>query len=119
MIFHATSYKIIGETLLLLPTSLLLLIGIADLVSSDISGLQHFVELIPFASFAYLCWYQPRTAGMILATAAALLAVAYFLFFTRTSAIARLINDILLFVPLIIAGVLFFTSSETKDWKDE
>lgn len=115
MIFHTYSYKIIGETLLLLPVSLLLVLGTFEVGSGDLSGVQHFIELIPFALFAYVCWYHSKNGGIILTAVTGILAVLYFLFFTRTSAAMRLVNEALLFLPLIIAGLLFYTSTDEHE----
>jgi hypothetical protein len=105
-----------AETLLLLPALLLLSLGIGELLSGDKSGTQHFLELIPFVAFGYLCWRSSKIGGVLLTSTAIILSILYFLLFTNSPLTVRIINDLLLFFPLLVAGMLFFSSNDSKDW---
>lgn len=103
-------YKIIAEAILLFPVGLLLLLGLGEMLGGDKSAIQHFIELVPFVVLASISWYYPKIGGAILAIIAAILAILYFLFFTHFTLPMRIINDAILFLPPIIAGILFFTA---------
>lgn len=103
-------YKTIAEILLLIPAALLLVLGIGELVGGDTSGVQHFLQLIPLLVFAFLSWNYPKIGGVTLATVATILAILYFLFFSGFPPLVRAINDAILFLPPVVAGMLFFIS---------
>lgn len=110
MTLTSNLYKTVAEVLLLLPTILLVVLGIGEIAGGDTSGLQHFLQLIPFMVFAILSWRYPKVGGVILATVATILSILYFLFFTDFPPLIRALNSLLLFLPPVVAGMLFFVS---------
>lgn len=120
MTLTSNHYKTMAEVLLLIPFGLLLVLGIGEIVGGDSSGAQHFLQLVPFALFAYLSWQYPKVGGAVLATVTAMLAIFYFLFFTDFPPLTRAFNSLILFLPPIVAGMLFFISQsdESKGVKE-
>lgn len=114
----ALYYKVTAEVLLLIPVIFLLVLGAGEMISGDMSGVQHFVEVTPFLVMAFLGWKYPKIIGSILSMTAILLAVSYFLFLSDLNPLIRAISCLILFLPPMIAGMLFFTS-KLEDSKKE
>ncbi|MDQ5951861.1 MAG: hypothetical protein QG639_1142 [Patescibacteria group bacterium] len=111
-------YKIAAESILAIPMILLIILGSGEMVGGDISGAQHFIELIPFIFLAIISWLYPKLGGIILTACSALLAALYITLFGSFPMIYRIINDVILFLPPFVAGILFLTAGMESE-KDE
>lgn len=109
-------YKIWGEIFLLIPEAVLIVLGIGEISGGIISGLQHFVQLLPLLALAIYAWYRPKTGGYILLGIAFLFFILY-IFFFQFPLIARIINSMLLFGLPVIGGIFFIKANDEEKRK--
>ena len=114
MNFTSKQYKIIGEVLIGIPALLLIALGIGELSGGIISGLQHFVQLIPLIALAVTCWFYPKIGGVALVVISLVLYIVYFISASNFSLIARLLNGFLLFGLPFFSGISFFAASKRR-----
>lgn len=105
--------RIPALVLLALPLGLLLVLGVGEVASGVISGLQHFVQAAPLVVLAVVALRWPRTGGILLLVMAALLAIAFLVMAGGVSP-ASLFNAALLFGMPALAGGLFIASAPTS-----
>lgn len=108
-------YKIIGEICLVIPTFLLTLLGVGEIVGGDMSGAQHFFQLIPLLIIGVIAWFYPKLSGYTLLASAVILAVIYVLTFMRFPILTRLMNMGLLFGLPFISGISFIKGTSLKE----
>jgi hypothetical protein len=105
--------KILGLALLLLPTVLLLIMGMGEMIGGDFSGIQHFVQLLPLVLLAIISWKYPKIGGIILLSLSTVLALVYAVMTHKSATLwAVIINDSVLFLPTLLAGILLMLSSK-------
>lgn len=107
-------YKIIGEILLIVPIGLLVLLGLGELTGGIISGLQHFLQLLPLLLLAIGCWFYPKAGGTLLISLSTVLAILYFFTFPLPL-LGKLTTIALLFALPILAGCMFVLADREKD----
>jgi hypothetical protein len=103
--------RVIGLATLLVPIGLLLLLGIGEMAGGIISGLQHFVQVVPLILLAIVAWKRPRIGGRVVIGIGALLAVLYPLVMHGFAPWVLLVNDLIVFGPAIVAGIFFLAAA--------
>lgn len=105
--------KSLATAILLIPIAFLMLFTVGELASGDLSGASHLLQLLPILILVVLGWKYPRVVGLILVAAAVVLGVLYAL--DNSMRVATIIIvEAILFVPLAIAGLLFFKGVTPK-----
>lgn len=110
-------YKIIGEICLVIPTVLLTLLGVGEIVGGDMSGVQHFFQLTPLLILGVLSWFYPKYLGYFLLISALILGLWYMITFNRFPLASRIINALLLFGFPCVSGITFIKGG-AKDSSD-
>lgn len=107
--------KLTASGLLAGPIALLLLLGLGEMASGEMSGVQHLVEAVPLLLVVVACWRWPRTAGIVLlfgGTLVFLLWLAFILTATeRASPTSLAFVGIALVGPPLLAGALLLRAS--------
>jgi hypothetical protein len=98
--------------LAVLPIIALLVLTAAELVGGDISGVQHLFQIAPLALLVWAAWRWPEAGGIVLATVGLGLAMVYPVL-TGLPARTVVVTEVLLFVPVILAGALFVVSARS------
>jgi hypothetical protein len=100
--------KIAGLVLLAIPALFLAALALGEgVVGGDVWGLQHVAQLAPLVVVAWLAWRQPFWGGVALIALTLVFTVLYFIFIHGFPLTTVLPTLALLFVPPLVAGVLF------------
>jgi hypothetical protein len=103
--------KTISIVLLVVPLVVLLILGIAEMIGGDVTGVQHIVMAAPLALLLLAAWRHPRFAGnMLLVIGTGLLAAWLVLVVSRgmdrREMLAYAFAGVLVFGPPLLAGWL-------------
>lgn len=105
--------KRIGISLLIIPIVFLSLFLFGEVLSGDISGLSHLLQIIPFFILVYISWRWPFWGGALLVLLSVTFGVLYAIdqiFSWQTV----LLVELVLFLPPFVSGVLLILSSKKK-----
>ena len=109
---QAVRFRTFGLACLVLPAAVLLLFGAGEIFEGDLSGAQHLIEIAVIAATGWAAWRWPFAVGQLLMLGGALVAVAWVLFLhpNGVTLLSVAIVELVLFMPVVIAGA-FFTLS--------
>lgn len=104
--------KTIGIGILLIPSAILALFGFGEVFGGNISGLQHFLQLLPLVILAVVSWKHPNIGGKFLIALGILVFMIYpFTMLGRFPWWAILVNDFIIFLPAIVSGFFILLST--------
>lgn len=107
----STRQKMIGISLLSLTLGFLLLFTIGEVLSGDISGLSHLLQIVPILLLLILSFKKPKIAGFLLTSSSLTLGLLY-PFRASFNLQAIIIVEIILFLPLVLSGIFFMLSAK-------
>jgi hypothetical protein len=108
-----TRLKCAAVVCLAIPLVIIVMLGIGEIASGTLSGLQHLGQLAPIVALGWLGWTRPWLGGLVLVGLALLLAGLY-IGFGGSPPFALIINAALLFAPPLLAGVLFLAAGRRR-----
>jgi hypothetical protein len=108
-------FKIAGLVLLAIPTLFLAAMAVGEVfMGGDLSGLQHVLQLAPLVVVTWLAWRHPLWGGVALITLAVVFTALYFIFIHGFPVATVLLTVMILFVPPLLAGVLFVLAARRE-----
>lgn len=105
---------IIGEVFLSPLLLLLLSFTLGEILSGDLSGLQHILQLLPLLVIGVYSWFFPRRGGFIILLGSIILFCVYIVGFTQFPLSARLFNAAMIFSSPLIASYFFIKTRSLK-----
>lgn len=85
---------------------MLLIFGIGEMVGGDITGIQHFAQLIVLGLIAWLGWKRPFWGGILLLGCAGLLAFVFVSMPAEPDMGAVISQFTIVILPLAFSGIL-------------
>jgi hypothetical protein len=76
------------------------------------SGFQHLVQALPLLALGAWAWKRPGAGGMALMVIGAALGIVYFVFGTALPMSTRMTTVLLIMLPPIVSGGLFFSARQ-------
>jgi hypothetical protein len=117
----ARLFRIIAIAMLLVPVGGIGLIGGAELIGGEITGLFELMMAVPLLILAWIAWRHPFIGGSVLVAGSIVLSVLW-VYSQRNRFddwVAHvdfyLIGASFLFIPALIAGVLLLVSARLQD----
>jgi hypothetical protein len=96
------------------PIAILLLFTFGEVIGGDISGVQHLAQLLPLAIVLAAAWRFPRVGGAALVALSLVLGVVYPFAFAGADLGTIILVELLLFVPPMLAGLLFLVAARAS-----
>lgn len=105
-------FRTLGTVSLALPAIALLLVMAIEISDGNLGAARHLVEIAVLAAVGWAAWRWPFTVGQLLMVGGALLAIAWVLFLhpNGITLLSIAIVELVLFMPVVIAGALFTLS---------
>jgi len=105
-------FRTLGTVSLALPAVALLVVMAIELIDGNLGAVRHLPEIAVLAAVGWAAWRWPFTVGQLLMIGGALLAVAWVLFLhpNGVTLLSVAIVELVLFMPVVIAGALFTLS---------
>lgn len=102
-------WKIAGVVVALIPIGFFLMFAIGE---GPVMGWTHYVQaLVPLAALA-LAWWNPRIGGATLVALGIVVGAWYAAEASHVQLITVALVELIAFVPLIVSGALFLTSTK-------
>lgn len=99
--------RLVGYIILLIPSSFVLLFAFGEILSGEASGYLHLVQLFPMLFLGLVVRRFPRFAGICFILAAIVLGIFYYFAMGDLSFWTKVLVELILFIPPLIAGFLF------------
>jgi hypothetical protein len=106
--------KPVGIVLLALPILILAVFAIGEVAGGDISGLQHIIQLVPLLLLAWLAWRWPVWGGIVLTATSLIVVTLVILFLPGLATGPFTLFRAILFLPPLVAGVLFILAGRAE-----
>lgn len=100
--------RLVGFGLILIPITFLLLFTIGEVISGELSGYSHLVQIVPLVILAILARKKLKIAGLLLMITSILLGIFYAIVMGNSPLSLKLMVELVLFLPPFLAGLLFF-----------
>jgi RsiW-degrading membrane proteinase PrsW (M82 family) len=108
--------RIVATILVAIPVTMLTLLGFAEVLGGDRTGVQHFLTAAPLLALLVLGWQRPRIAGILLLALGLIVFLLWVVFVAsvadRASPLVWLLVALALFTPPLVAGLLFLRSAD-------
>ena len=98
--------KITAMLPLALMSLIFLIFGLGETIGGDITGIQHFVQLLIVGSFAWLGWKRPLWGGIVYLAAATASVGLFWRIFTEDAGIPNFGPLVIITLPLAFSGLL-------------
>ncbi len=103
--------KKLGMAILLLPIGFLSLFLFGEVFAGDLSGISHFIQILPVLVLAFVAWKKPFIGGLVMVMASIVMGMLYALD-AKFQVATVLLVELFLFLPPFIAGILLILSSK-------
>ncbi|RLT27331.1 MAG: hypothetical protein DWI48_03790 [Chloroflexi bacterium] len=109
---QSARFRTLGTISLVIPAIVLLLVIGIELLDGNLGAAIHLLEIAVLAAVGWAAWRWPFTVGQLLMLGGALLAIAWVLFLhpAGVTLLSVAIVELVLFMPVVIAGALFTLS---------
>ncbi len=110
--------KNLGIMLLTIPVVFLSLFLFGEVLSGEIGGFVHLVQIVPIILLLFAAFKFPKISGFFLAFSGIILGITYALTATQFPFATIILIETLLFAPLFLSGMLLFNSEVRLHGKD-
>ncbi len=109
LLTHDKWMKRTALAICILPATFFIIFALGETIGGDMTGFVHIAQLAILATLSYIAYRYPYVGGLLMLFSGLLLAMSYVSATRHFPPITILIVTMTVFIPLIVAGVLFIS----------